>query len=239
MHVDLVRRYIELQALMVTPVAPHWAEYIWLDVLGKASSVQNATFPKVPEQDPSLTAAREYARTTATAITSTEGAQMKKLAKGKASAFNPKEDKKVTIFVAKNYPAWQDNALGIVRQCFKDMTVDVKAVSKQLPKADTKKAMPFVTGLKRRLEAGEPEAVVFERKLPFDELAVLRNTCVGLKQAVQKCVLVEIVSVDEGGRSGTVVGGTQGTAVGEERRDLPTFAEFCEPGKPTFNFENV
>lgn len=33
MHQDLIRRYIELQALLLTPIAPHWAEYIWLELL--------------------------------------------------------------------------------------------------------------------------------------------------------------------------------------------------------------
>ncbi len=35
MHRHLVLRYIELQALLLTPIAPHWAEYIWLEVLKK------------------------------------------------------------------------------------------------------------------------------------------------------------------------------------------------------------
>ena len=35
MHYDLVRRYVELQALLITVIAPHWAEYIWLEVLKK------------------------------------------------------------------------------------------------------------------------------------------------------------------------------------------------------------
>ena len=38
MHRDLVLGYIELQALLLTPIAPHWAEYIWLDVLKKVSN---------------------------------------------------------------------------------------------------------------------------------------------------------------------------------------------------------
>lgn len=37
MHRDLVLKYIELQALLITPIAPHWAEYIWLEVLKKVS----------------------------------------------------------------------------------------------------------------------------------------------------------------------------------------------------------
>ena len=35
MHRDLALKYIELQALLLTPIAPHWAEYIWLEVLGR------------------------------------------------------------------------------------------------------------------------------------------------------------------------------------------------------------
>ena len=37
MHQDFTRRYVELQALMLTPIAPHWAEYIWLEVLKKVA----------------------------------------------------------------------------------------------------------------------------------------------------------------------------------------------------------
>jgi leucyl-tRNA synthetase len=35
MHRDVVLRYIELQALMMSPIAPHWSEYIWLEILKK------------------------------------------------------------------------------------------------------------------------------------------------------------------------------------------------------------
>lgn len=39
---DLVLRYIELQALLITPIAPHWAEYVWLELLGKVSFFSNS-----------------------------------------------------------------------------------------------------------------------------------------------------------------------------------------------------
>lgn len=35
MHRDLVVRFIETQALLLAPIAPHWSEYIWRDVLKK------------------------------------------------------------------------------------------------------------------------------------------------------------------------------------------------------------
>lgn len=41
MHRDIIMRYIELQALMLAPIAPHWAEYVWLEVLKKVSCIWN------------------------------------------------------------------------------------------------------------------------------------------------------------------------------------------------------
>lgn len=38
MHRDLVIRFIETQALLLAPIAPHWSEYIWRDVLKKVIS---------------------------------------------------------------------------------------------------------------------------------------------------------------------------------------------------------
>lgn len=35
MHSGLIERYIELQALMLAPIAPHFAEYFWYEILEK------------------------------------------------------------------------------------------------------------------------------------------------------------------------------------------------------------
>jgi len=103
MHHDLARRYIELQALLLTPVAPHWAEYIWLEVLKKPETIQNALYPEVPATNPGLAAAQAYIRTTTSNITSAEGAQIKKLSKGKTASFD-RAAQKLTIFCAKDFP---------------------------------------------------------------------------------------------------------------------------------------
>lgn len=240
MHASLVRQYISLQALLLTPVAPHWAEYMHIDVLGNTNSIQTALFPTVPSPTPELTAAREYVRATSSNITSTEGAQQKKLAKGKNIAFDPKKDKKLTIFAARRYPAWQDRCVDIVRELFDGMTIDIKAVSQKVDKADSKKAMPFINALKRRLEAGEAKESVFERKLAFDEVQVLGEMVPGLRQTLLKCVAVEIVSVEEGGKKGEVVQGNgEGVKIGESKEGLPQVAEAAVPGQPTFYFENL
>ncbi|KAF2711963.1 leucyl-tRNA synthetase [Pleomassaria siparia CBS 279.74] len=235
MHEDLTKRYIELQALLLTPIAPHWADYIWQEVLGKTDTIQNALYPKVVDTVPSLTATREYVKLTSTNITSAEGVQVKRLAKGKQALFDPKKEKKITIYAAKSWPEWQKKYLDLLRNAYPN--IDIKSISKTVEKSESKKAMPFINGLKRRLDAGETPDVVLDRQLAFDELATLRAMVSGLKQTVQKCVAVEIVSVDEGGKTGTVI--LEDGSKGEGRKELPPNAVQAEPGSPTFAFENV
>lgn len=239
MHSALIRRFIELQTLILTPLAPHWAEHMWLEVLQHPSTVQNALFPSVPAPDAALAAARDYVRTTTSNITSAEGQQVKKLAKGKTLAFDPKQPKRLSIFVAAAFPAWQDRYLELVRQSFKKLgVVDVKALSKDIAKPDMKKAMPFVQGLKRRLDGdAEKHEDVFDRKLPFDERATLAAMVPALKQTVPKLEVVEIVAVKEGEKTGEVVGGD--AQVGAVKEALPPVAEQAVPGAPTFYFENI
>ncbi|KAK3074849.1 cytosolic leucyl tRNA synthetase [Teratosphaeriaceae sp. CCFEE 6253] len=238
-HQDCARWYIELQALMVAVVAPHWAEHIWQEVLGHGDSIQNARFPHAPAVQADLAAAREYVRATASSITSAEGAQLKKMSKGKTLQFDPKKGKKLSVFAARAYPAWQAGVIETVREHFVDGKVDVAAVSKKIPKAEGKRAMPFVQGLKKALESGVEPGVVFERKLLFDEVTVMGEMVAGLKQTVQKCLVVEVIVVEEGGKKGSVVAGSEGVEVGAEKGDLPQAAENAVPGQPTFYFENV
>ncbi|KAK9778952.1 putative leucine--tRNA ligase [Seiridium cardinale] len=238
LHKDLALRYIELQVLLLTTVAPHWSEYIWLEVLKKPETVQNALFPKVPATDPGLSAAREYVRGTASNINSAEQAQQKKKAKGKEMAFDPKKPKKLSIFVTDRFPAWQEKYIDLLKEEWDPSSKtfkDEKGLSGRIGKmGEMKKAMPFVQALKRRLQVGEPAEKVLERKLAFDELAILKDMIPGLKKTAGLKV-IEIVQVEEGGKKGKIVAGD-----GEgEKEGLPPQAESAVPGSPNFAFENV
>ncbi|TVY41970.1 Leucine--tRNA ligase, cytoplasmic [Lachnellula subtilissima] len=231
MHKDLVFQYIELQALLLTVIAPHWAEYIWLEVLQKPSTVQNALWPQVPAANPALSAEREYVRNTSSNVTSAEAAQQKKKAKGKDIGYDLKKPKKLSIFAAAKFPAWQEKYIDLVREAWNPdtKTVNDKELNGKIAKmGEMKKAMPFVQGLKRRLVGGESPQHVFERKLAFDELKTLGSMVPGLKKAAGLSV-VDIVEVAEGGKSGKVVGGGV-------REGLPGNAESAVPGVPTFSF---
>ncbi|KAI9681248.1 MAG: cytosolic leucyl tRNA synthetase [Caeruleum heppii] len=239
MHHQLVTRYIELQALVLAPIAPHWAEHIWLEVLKKPSTIQNELFPKVEPASVELTAAREYVRSTSSNITSAEAAQQKKKDKGKTVSFDPRKPKKLTIFAAAKFPSWQEKYIDLVRQAF-DAThlhVNEKELNPKVAKmGEMKKAMPFVQGLKKRLIGGEDPTAVFDRKLPFDELETLSQMAAGLMKTTG-CQVVDIIAVDEGGKTGKRV--LSGSAEGEVVESLPQPAEGAVPGNPTFHFENI
>ena len=226
MHRDLILQYFELQALLLAPIAPHWCEYMWLEVLHKPTSIQHAQWPSVPAPNPSLTAEREYIRTTSSAITSAEAAQQKKQKKGKDIGYDLSKPKKLTIFVALTFPAWQEKYIDLVRSSWDESTHslgDEKTLNAKIAKmGEMKKAMPFVQGLKRRLQNGEVKEVVFERKLAFDEEETLRNMVPGLKKAAGLRE-VSVVRVGEEGSKG----------------GLPQVAEGAVPGQPSFYFENV
>ncbi|KAK2757672.1 cytosolic leucyl tRNA synthetase [Arachnomyces sp. PD_36] len=236
LHRDLVLRYIELQALVLTPITPHWSEHIWLSVLKKPSTIQQALYPDVPEPSPALSAALIYVRTTSSNITSSEAAAAKKLSKGKTTGFDPRKPKKLTIFAAKKYPAWQEKYIDLVREAFDAVNISVndKELNGKVSKfGEMKKAMPFVQGLKKRLvTAKEAPETVFDRKLGFDELQVLGDMVDTLKKTTG-CKYIEVISVEEGGKAGTVVGS------GEAKEGLPPVAESAIPGSPSFHFENV
>ncbi|KAL4743630.1 hypothetical protein BDV11DRAFT_92796 [Aspergillus similis] len=234
MHRDVVLRYIELQALMMSPIAPHWSEYIWLEILKKPDTIHRALFPEVAEPSPELSAATSYVRATASSILSAEANFVKKLAKGKSAHFDPRKPKKITIFAAKKFPSWQEKYIDLVREAFDavSLTINDKELNAKVGKlGEMKKAMPFVQGLKKRLiSTKEAPEIVFDRKLPFDEFGVLKEMTVNLKKTTG-AKEIEIVAVDEGGKTGEVLGS------GEKREGLQ--AENAVPGQPTFLFANV
>ncbi|KAI1940343.1 cytosolic leucyl tRNA synthetase [Ophidiomyces ophidiicola] len=235
MHKDVILRYIELQALLITPIAPHWAEYVWLEVLHKPKTIQHALFPEVPEVVPALSAAIDYIRSTSSNISSSEASFAKKISKGKAVTFDPRKPKKLTVFAAKKFPTWQEKYIDLVREAFDDMTISIndKELNANVGKlGEMKKAMPFVQGLKKRLiQSKESPERVFNRQLAFDETEVLRNMMDVMKK-VTGCKVVEVISVEEGGKVGN-------TLDGEHRDNLPPVAESAIPGQPSFHFENI
>ena len=95
-----------------------------------------------------------------------------------------------------------------------------------------KKAMPFVQGLKSRLQNGEPVDDVLDRKLPFDERQTLLNMIPGMKRTAN-LKEIDIICVKEGGKKGRNIISNTDVEVSA------VMAGSAVPGIPTYFFENI
>ena len=126
----------------------------------------------------------------------------------------------------------------LVREEFEKtrLTNDKELIVKVAKLGQTKKAMPFIQDLKRRLvQAKETPETVFDRQLAFNEVEVLTEMVAGLRRTTG-CQIVEVVSVSGDGKTGHVI---LGEDVNKTRDGLPPVAEMSKPGSPSFLFENL
>lgn len=239
MHKDLTLRYVELQALLLCVIAPHWSEYVWLEILKRPESIQYARYPVVSPTDAVLTAVRDYVRATANNVNSAEAAQQKRRAKGKGLALDPKKPKRLTIFIASSFPAWQERYIDLLRSSWdtaSHLVRDESVLNGQIAQmGEMKKAMPPAQALRRRLQAGESENKVLERNLVFDEVSVLKQMLPGLKKTAGLSEIV-LVLIGEDDKYGKVVGGDGN---GNIEIEIPAQTHGALPGQPTFALQNT
>jgi len=225
MQKDLVFKFLETLVLLITPIAPHFAEHIWTNLLEKPSSVQNIAFPMAGPVDSTLVAQNEYMRTLEGSVNAALGAQEKKKKKGKEVNFDPKKAKKLTIFNATELPKWQTSAIEILEQHYMENgeTIHDAEIKKALISSGLlkdKKVMPFVQTFRTKINQLGSEA--FKLKLPFDEDELL-NIMVPF---LQKSINAQSVAIVNAGFAVDKIEGA-------------TMAKDAVPGHPTFLFENV
>ena len=154
MHAELVQYWIRTAALLATPIAPHFAEHIWMSTLKSPTSVQLALWPTPADPvDRTIVDSGVYMRDTIKAIRDAEVTLMKRINKGKDKgkepSFDPKKPKSVRIYVSTAFPAWQDQCVKIIKEAYSEATekVDDIKVREALSKAGLlkdKRTMPFV-----------------------------------------------------------------------------------------------
>lgn len=238
MHKDLLMRYIECQALMITPIAPHFAEYVWRDILGHKSSVQHTLFPQVSHPiDNSISASLSYVRGIQRRVRETEGANMKKK---KGLEFDPKKPSNLSFYVALSFPEWQQQYIDLVQKLYESGSMEfTPELKQQVGKlGDVKRGMQFVNHLKMRLTAqGESADAVFNRNLIFDEVETLKAVLPILRKSPQVSVIdkVEIVVLDDADKTKGV------NAISGERVEVPNtkLIQDAVPGSPGITLLNV
>lgn len=60
MNRDLVLRFMDVQTRLFTPICPHYAEYVWREILKKEGFVIKAGWPVADVPDLSLKKANKY-----------------------------------------------------------------------------------------------------------------------------------------------------------------------------------
>jgi leucyl-tRNA synthetase len=236
MHAELVRYWIRISTLLVTPIAPHFTEHIWSSLLHEPKSIQLASWPEPSRPvDKVIVDSGAYMRNTIKTIRDGELNLMKKMIKAKKgkdvgeAPFDPKKPKSVTIYVATAFPEWQDACVKAVKDAYvKDADkVDdakVREILTQRGLIKDKRAMPFVQSFKKRIAEYGAQAA-FRRTLPFSEATVLSEILPYLKRTLN-LVDAEILSVEKA-RTKEGPGYTR------------SIIDSSEPGSPAFEYRNV
>ena len=126
----LVRKWAEWQALLMTPITPHWSEEMW-EILGKPGCIVNARWPVAPKpEDKSLTEAGQYlfevAHSLAAALVNRDK-KKKPPAKGAAPAPPEQKPNQLNLYVAQSFPRWKEIVLDLLMAHFNKETSEVDA----------------------------------------------------------------------------------------------------------------
>lgn len=118
MHKKLILKYIETQAVILSPICPHIAEHVW-QLLGRKESILKCQWPSVPEYDSVLISAGAYLDQAAHEFRLRMKAYLASLtSKGaKKGAIVPTEKPTHgTVWIAKSYPTWQSIILTLLQE---------------------------------------------------------------------------------------------------------------------------
>lgn len=199
MHEECIIRWVEIQAVLLAPIAPHICEYIWTVRLRKPSllvttgqscwtSVLNQVAPFNPqlhrEYATLVCSVEEFRRTKEKSIAADNSARKKP-----DQALRPELNAAV-VYVAKDYLPWQQTVLKLLQKvplspCGRKpldsnyvTTIRTNPEIMALDKKTTKSVMPFACfRMKEELSSRGPEAL--ELRLPFDERWLMEhNRCV-------------------------------------------------------------
>eukprot|EP01137_Pigoraptor_chileana_P025712 Opistho-2@95566 len=211
LHAGLFERFVEVQALLLAPICPHYAEHLW-GLIGKSGLAVKSPFPVAGPVDDALLSASAYLEKAEHdfIIRIKEALQPKK---GKNAAPPPASLSTGQIFISSSYPEWQQKTLDVMRALYTPATglPENKAILEQLKdlpviKPHMKKLMPFVQFVKDAVRDQGPGAM--NLSLPFDEEKVITDN---ISYLMKKLKLSDIAvkpaaELDEKAREGCIPG---------------------------------
>lgn len=237
LHKDLVFKYMKTQVLLLSPIAPHFCDFVYREMLGNKTSINDAKWP-IPEAAVSneLSSALTYTRHLQRSIRESEGLALKKKKGGKVDV-DKDQDCVLYVYVCSSFPEWQQKYVDISKKLYEEGKLDdMKLVKGLIDGKDMKRAMPFINELKKQL-ATEKADEVFNRELLFDEIDVVRQALESIKKAptIIKVAEVKIVSFENGASVGKEV-------ISEQEIEIPAKVKSIEnavPGQPAVLIKNL
>ncbi|EEF35924.1 leucine--tRNA ligase, cytoplasmic isoform X2 [Ricinus communis] len=190
MNRDLLWRFVDVQTRLIAPICPHYAEYVWRELLRKDGFVVNAGWPTAGSPDLTLKAANKYLQDSIVnmrKLLQKQHSGSKKANKKGAPVATLTEGKMIgLIYVNERFDGWKAECLRILQSKFdsnsrtfapdteimealKSSTVGQATDFKQTQKL----CMPFLRFKKDEAIAMGPQAL--DLKLPFGEFDVLQE----------------------------------------------------------------
>ncbi|KAJ2081798.1 cytosolic leucyl tRNA synthetase [Coemansia sp. RSA 988] len=232
MHPVPLRKFINRQIIQLSPITPHWAEHMWKTVLGNTTSIMDARWPTDLPASPdyALLAARDYVIKITKSVRDAEAAvQRRNRKKGgnkSASELDLTKPKALDIFVASEFPVWQQDVITILKDHFDSASAnfdDKKLLSTLGSRGmlKNKKIMPFAQEIKKRVLLIGPNA--FDHAVQFKETELLNEIKLYLKRDLSYAVISII----------------DPSAAGELREEQARALDSSSPGEPGFLITNV
>ncbi|KAL6228149.1 hypothetical protein ACLB2K_002103 [Fragaria x ananassa] len=191
MNHDLVWRFMDVQTRLITPICPHYGEYVWRELLKKEGFVVNAGWPVADAPDLTLQSANKYLQDSIILMRKLLQKQVlgsKKGNKKGTSVTSVTEDNKLSglIYINEHFDGWKAECLKILQINFdkdsrtfsSDMVIQEALQNSSIGQSKDfkqiqKLCMPFMKFKKDAAVKLGPQAL--DLKLPFGEIEVLQE----------------------------------------------------------------
>jgi len=190
MNADLIMKFIEIQAILLSPIAPHYSQKIF-NLLGKNIPIQRARWPQAGPIDEVVLKQHEYLSEVIHNFRLKRQAYMNPKPKKGEKAKTVPAPTTASIHVIKEYPEWVQTTLKIAAPMFtqnpgqlpepKQVWAAVVAQNPEMNKM-TKVGMPFVVQLKE--DYSTLGAGALSLGMPFDECQCLQNSEALIKKSL-------------------------------------------------------
>ena len=173
---SLLLRFIELEAVMLAPIVPHWADNLWRFTLHKTQSLWKNSWPEMPPVDAVLSRSYDFVKKNLRLLREFVNKKPKKL------PANWHRPNKLFVYCAREYHPWQRFALSVLRECYdpatKTLAPNALAVVKErvAGSEEFKKQMKDVLAFAAftvKTDFPQLGEDAFTLEMPFDEKEVM------------------------------------------------------------------